>query len=309
MTNPGGWIWDSGCQRSYRIVADSEGNATIDWAPPQCSPQVTQGQSAQDTHATQEPRTPTSHGAFSSPSPGFDPAPLAYNARTCASSRRLSRAPHPYLPSAQSVSSPDNQNPGNRGYRRIGTRDESRDEEFLDHRFRRVRANPTRRFFKFGRVFVMLWSEPAGGNAEDASQSSITTNHMGEPVHSKLRRFVVVSPNDAHCICLPIATYGGQGCSKPGVKVADHAVIFSGDPTTTPPTSLSNEGEFTKRPIRVELGRNVDPEEFALDPMSRINFAKAYTVEHNVKVIGIGVVAEEHHHLLHSYFRSALGFD
>ena len=42
-----------------------------------------------------------------------------------------------------------------------------------------------------------------------------------------------------------------------------------------------------------------------LDICSRVNFGKTYTVEHNVKVLGIGTVAPEHNHLLEIYWRVA----
>ena len=47
---------------------------------------------------------------------------------------------------------------------------------------------------------------------------------------------------------------------------------------------------MSKKPIRVEIK---DPSH-KLDPMSRLNYAKIYTVEHNVKVLFIGKVAENY---------------
>lgn len=44
---------------------------------------------------------------------------------------------------------------------------------------------------------------------------------------------------------------------------------------------------MTKRPIQVTPKSPRDK----LDPMSRINYAKIYTVEHNVKVCFIGQIA------------------
>jgi len=42
-----------------------------------------------------------------------------------------------------------------------------------------------------------------------------------------------------------------------------------------------------------------------LNVCSRISFRKTYTVEHNVKVLSIGVIAPEHNHLLRNYWRLA----
>lgn len=44
----------------------------------------------------------------------------------------------------------------------------------------------------------------------------------------------------------------------------------------------------------------------ALEPTSRINYGKAYAVEHNVKVLDIGMVVQGHRYLIESYFDSAM---
>jgi len=72
-------------------------------------------------------------------------------------------------------------------------------------------------------------------------------------------------------------TYGGYGCLKRGVHAEDHAVVYTS--RSLGPYFLDNEG-ITKPSIRVEL---TEPKE-SLEPLSRINYAKIYTVEHNVKV-------------------------
>ena len=51
---------------------------------------------------------------------------------------------------------------------------------------------------------------------------------------------------------------------------------------------------MSKKPIRVEVQ---DPSN-KLDPTSRLNYAKIYTVEHNVKVMFIGKVAENYEQAL-----------
>lgn len=59
---------------------------------------------------------------------------------------------------------------------------------------------------------------------------------------------------------------------------------------------------MVKQPLRVQpvLGEFLDKE-------SRINFGKPYAVEHDVKLTEIGMVSEEHLHLLDIYFQEAMG--
>lgn len=81
----------------------------------------------------------------------------------------------------------------------------------------------------------------------------------------------------------PILTYGNQGVLKPGVHADDHAVVFS----ERPPQCLEREaGLMSKTPIKINV---ISPSQ-KLDMLSRLNYAKIYTVEHNVKVFFIGRV-------------------
>jgi hypothetical protein len=153
--------------------------------------------------------------------------------------------------------------------------------EFLVH--------PSREFY-FGRVFKVLWSEPVGsGGTEITVQSS-----YGERTHHKVRRFLIVSErNRGHSICIPILTYGNQGVLKRGVHPEDHAVVYSvySSKLDNRPYILEREkGLMTKHPIRVEVIK----EAHKIDPLSRLNYAKLYTVEHNVKVLFIGKVAKNY---------------
>ena len=85
---------------------------------------------------------------------------------------------------------------------------------------------------------------------------------------------------------------------KVGVKVKDHAIVYTGPEGSEPPDLLPGEG-ITKHALRVEP----DDSGEKLDQTSRINFGKTYTVEHNVKVLSIGMVAEKHLNLLDHYWR------
>jgi hypothetical protein len=51
------------------------------------------------------------------------------------------------------------------------------------------------------------------------------------------------------------------------------------------PSQLQGE-QLVKRPVRMEPS---SPEE-KLDPISRVNYAKVYTIEHNIRVCFIGKI-------------------
>ncbi len=72
--------------------------------------------------------------------------------------------------------------------------------------------------------------------------------------------------------------------TKAGAQAHHHAAIYSSD-------EVVQKGEnLTKRGIKVDM---FVPNE-KLDPASRINYAKVYTIEYNVKVFFIGRVALEY---------------
>lgn len=89
----------------------------------------------------------------------------------------------------------------------------------------------------------------------------------------------------------PILTYGGRGTTKPGVKPSHHAIIYS---TDCPPSKLSGELELGNTPIRIKVASP----RHSFDPASRINYAKVYTVEHNVRVCFVGRVHGDSHSTL-----------
>ena len=98
----------------------------------------------------------------------------------------------------------------------------------------------------------------------------------------------------------PVRDYRRQGATKIGVTVEDHAVIYTGDQFESPPELLSGEG-ITKQALRVITDGNE-----ILDTCSRINFGKTYTVEHDVKVLSIGIIAPEHLYLLENYWKRSI---
>jgi hypothetical protein len=79
--------------------------------------------------------------------------------------------------------------------------------------------------------------------------------------------------------------------------MADHGIIHT---TPQAPNQLAGEA-LNKYSIRVE-----PTSDQVLDPASRVNYGKAYAVEHNVKVLDIGKVTNDHQWLLASYFDAAM---
>jgi hypothetical protein len=148
--------------------------------------------------------------------------------------------------------------------------------------------------FYFGRVFKVLWSEPVGSGGTEITTPAYAK--YGEKAFHKIRRFVIVKPGHGHCICLPILTYGLQGVLKHGVHPEDHAAVYS---SRNGPHLLKDEAKLPmKSPIRIDM------KDFSekLDPLSRLNYAKLYTVEHNVKVYFIGQVSKRYEqHLMIDY--------
>lgn len=145
----------------------------------------------------------------------------------------------------------------------------------------------------------MLWTEPAGqpmGKTRGSTHYSVV--RFQEGAWSEIRRFVVIQNKGTFSQCIPIQTYRGQGATKPGLIVGDHALIYTGQR----PHLFEGEEAMNKHPIRVDA---VYKE--GLDVASRINFGKPYAVEHNVKLAEIGMICNEHQHLLVAYFKEAMG--
>ncbi|KAF2803220.1 uncharacterized protein BDZ99DRAFT_399963 [Mytilinidion resinicola] len=147
----------------------------------------------------------------------------------------------------------------------------------------------------------MLWTEPAGvtpGKTRGSTHFSLI--RFNETAYSEIRRFIVISNKGQYSQCIPIQTYRGQGTRKHGIVVEDHSLIYTGDEDDEPPELLPGE-RITKQPLRVEPTGSE-----TLESASRVNFGKVYTVEHNVKVLDIGVVCPQHIYLLVNYFTDAL---
>lgn len=100
----------------------------------------------------------------------------------------------------------------------------------------------------------------------------------------------------------PILTYGGQGVAKKDVKKSDHGIVYVG---RAPPSPTQAErprrGEDPMLPNAVHI--DPDSPQEKLSEMSRINYGKVYTIEHNVKVRGLGKVSPESEGALKNNFR------
>ncbi|KAK0118622.1 hypothetical protein ONS96_011712 [Cadophora gregata f. sp. sojae] len=142
--------------------------------------------------------------------------------------------------------------------------------------------------FRWGRVFKVIWVEPKGQGGQAASEDSDASytqgeNRDGTTQFQKVRRFVIINARKGHCICLPINTYSKQGVTKHGVHAEDHTIAYS----EKKPVYFHGERDkgLTKTPIKIVCSAR-----HKLDERSRLNYAKTYTVEYNVKVCFIGKV-------------------
>lgn len=173
----------------------------------------------------------------------------------------------------------------------------------------------------------MLWTEPAGSGVNPGmtrGSTHFSVVWLSETVYSEIRRFIVISNKGSFSQCMwvlfhslrrgvmntdrnqlttrsPVQTYRRQGTKKAGLNVEDHALIYTGDYGSQPPPLLEDE-HLDKHPLRVQPSKN----EY-LDPESRVNFGKPYAVEHNVKVVEIGMIAQEHMHYLVNHFKEGMG--
>lgn len=84
----------------------------------------------------------------------------------------------------------------------------------------------------------------------------------------------------------------------PGIDASSYAIAYMSNSPPARLASVASETGMTKQPICIDPA---GPDQ-TLHQMTRINFAKTYTVEHNFKVMTIGKVADNSMHLLEAYF-------
>jgi hypothetical protein len=146
-------------------------------------------------------------------------------------------------------------------------------------------TNP-RAYFKKGRVFRAIWPD-----TKEASDETPMNKEM----------FAVVKSNTTFCVCLRISTYSGLATTQPGVNHLDHAAVIPLGGTFTPHDS----GEQLEiDPIEVKVENTA----VTIDPMSRINLAAPYSIEHTVRICNVGRVVAPSVALLERTFAEKLGF-
>jgi len=82
------------------------------------------------------------------------------------------------------------------------------------------------RFFQIGRVFKMLWTEPAGEDSCRYRQGVLPPSGYGQLSFHKKRRFVVVRKRLHSCLCLAISTYGVKELPRRTPVPGHTAVLF-----------------------------------------------------------------------------------
>jgi hypothetical protein len=184
------------------------------------------------------------------------------------------------------------------------TRDEyQRSVKTLDPRYKIHLSD----FYRCGRVFALLWTEPYGETAKRPpnSRESYTSDPVSivryrERVYSTIRRMVVVREGRGYSVCIQINTYSGKGLEK-FHRLEDinaHSIIYK---TGTEANWLPGEPRSNKVPIMV----SDVAEEHRLDPASRLCYSKPHTVEHNVRTMDIGVIRGSSWERVLEYYRLA----
>lgn len=152
-----------------------------------------------------------------------------------------------------------------------------------------------RKFFQEGRVLAVILTETAGDNSTtgldatdyNSSKSITTVKYKDNFVYTNVRRFVVVRAKREFCYGIPIFTYNGRATTKPGVRPAEHGIIYS---VGQAPQLLRGEVGITKPSIAVEMTKGVRD----LQVASRIYYGIMHPIQYNVKVKSIGLVPKEY---------------
>lgn len=179
--------------------------------------------------------------------------------------------------------------------------------EILDERYK-LRSGASD-FFTVGRVFAVIWHTNVSGLARPNQQNlsadrrfiMMQTVRFGEYVQSSVQRMAVVKEGHGFCWCVPVNTYNGKGVVKKGFNASDraaHAIIYMKDQS---PYLNDDEHDISKRPIMVIPAAD----DQKLDPMSRLNFGKVHTVEHNLKVMDVGRVDARSRPYFQSYWEAS----
>lgn len=164
-----------------------------------------------------------------------------------------------------------------------------------------------REYFTPGRVFVLRWSQQAGyaatRNAPKSTisgQSELIPDGHGQYIHCSQRRMVVIATSPGHnsSTCVGIYTYGKRGLAKQGLDLNLHAVAHD---ERRMPYTREDEPPLRRQPLAITV---LSPGQ-KIDKMSRINFSKFHTVEHNVEVRDIGVISDSSMANFYAYLNDA----
>ncbi|KAF2843243.1 hypothetical protein M501DRAFT_1028057 [Patellaria atrata CBS 101060] len=177
----------------------------------------------------------------------------------------------------------------------------TRDTRELDESYK---VRPAEFFFP-GRVFSVLFSEPAGETSADpaSTRSNITTTIFNGKVYTQIRRFVVVQQKKGrgHCCAWSVTpleildTVTKRATLKCPASASQHAIVYS---SSEPPQPLPGENGLRKEPIQIEIKDSG----CTLLPTSRLNLGINYPIQHNVKVKDMGQVKKDHlHRLINSW--------
>ncbi|KAF2134753.1 hypothetical protein P153DRAFT_362491 [Dothidotthia symphoricarpi CBS 119687] len=184
---------------------------------------------------------------------------------------------------------------------RFRLRETPGEAEGLDESF--CIRRPGYKYFKKGVIFRVLWPELAGDVHQNMTIAT-TPRFPNENIFCKIRWFVVVREGHDCSTCLSIQTYGNRGVPQNKEKY-HHAIMFTGNQPPQPlPSEQPRIGELGMgTPIHVEASRPYN----RMDPLSRVNFVKVYTIEHNVKVEDFGRVNPLWEHTFLSQFYAHWG--
>jgi hypothetical protein len=174
--------------------------------------------------------------------------------------------------------------------------------EPLDQRYRQRRDKAE--YFIVGRLFAILWHENMGiTNKRPGPDVQFTRdNRFGEKIFSHIRRMIVVRQRYGYCWCVSINTYGGRGLvgkNRSDAEVQSHTIVY--ESTSRPAMFKEEQGLMTKESIAVDMVPG-----HTLDKASRLNYAKVCTVEHNVKVMDIGMVSARSMPYLYAHWREEM---
>jgi hypothetical protein len=238
-----------------------------------------QGQSS--THPNQFEQTPSLSGVAS----------LNLHRRHAAPPSGLSFSPtaprHPIPPAARRGAGP-------RGSSDIISNVPTNNGELMDESYEVQKSA----FFVVGRIFAILWHTNIGPSSQSQGKQCqgndvrSGTTHIGRfnvQISSHIQRMAVVNREHGYCWCIPVNTYNGKGVAKKGFNESDraaHSIIYM---KGEDPFQADDEFDIIKEAIAVIPANR----EQKLDRMSRLNFGKVHTVEHNVRVMPVGRVAQQ----------------